>query len=178
MRTIASNEALIVSSNRQPIRLKTTLYFENWTFKRQVKKGACTLRGASQDEILDKVRLMFRNFFSKIREKAYQFVDREGGFALHFLADFIRGSSTYKEKKAQAHHRPEIPLTVEEKRIYQTLLQRRKGEKQLDYWRRKRAMNNLNDKKSLVQEVIGIQKRQKNLVNSEILLLLKNKSIA
>ena len=106
---------------------------------------------------------MFSNLFSKIREKAYHFVDREGGFALHFLADFIRGSSTYKEKKAQADHRPEIPLTVEEERIFQTLLQRRKGEKQLDYWRRKRVMNNLNDKKSLVQEVIDIQKRKKQL---------------
>ena len=57
VRTISSNETLIVSSNRQPVRLKTTPYFENWTFKRQAKKGACTLRGASQDQILDKVRL-------------------------------------------------------------------------------------------------------------------------
>jgi len=106
---------------------------------------------------------MFRNLFSKIREKAYHFVDREGGFVLHFMADFIRGPSTNKAKKAQADHRPKIPLTVEEERIFQTLLQRRKGEKQLDYWRRKRVMNNLNDKKSLVQEVIGIQKRKKQL---------------
>ena len=57
VRTISSDETLIVSSNRQPVRLKTTPYFENWTFKRQSKKGVCSLAGASQDERLDKVRL-------------------------------------------------------------------------------------------------------------------------
>ena len=57
VRTIASDETLIVSSNRQPVRLKTTPYFANWTFKRQVKKGACSLLGDDQDEPLQKVRL-------------------------------------------------------------------------------------------------------------------------
>ncbi|MCU7889902.1 MAG: type IV secretory system conjugative DNA transfer family protein [Candidatus Thiodiazotropha sp. (ex Lucinoma aequizonata)] len=57
VRTIASDETLIVSSNRQPVRLKTTPYFENWTFKRQARKGACSLVGASQSEPLKKVGL-------------------------------------------------------------------------------------------------------------------------
>jgi len=106
---------------------------------------------------------MLSNLFRKMREKAYHFVDREGGFALHFMGDFIRGPSSDKDKKVHTDFRPEIPLTVEEERIFKTLLQRRKGEKQLDYWRRKRVMNNFNDKKSLVQDVIGIQKRKKQL---------------
>ena len=38
IRMIADDEVLIVSSNKQAIKLKTTPYFENWKFKRQAKK--------------------------------------------------------------------------------------------------------------------------------------------
>jgi len=57
VRTIGSNEALIVSSNRQPVRLKTTPYFVNGRLKRKAKMGACETGGNRHDEPLQKVRL-------------------------------------------------------------------------------------------------------------------------
>ena len=106
---------------------------------------------------------MFSNLFSKIRDKAYNFVDKEVGTALHFFSDFIRGHTKNEYNKINVNQKKEKRLTAEETKIFKTLLKRKKGEKQLDYWRRKRLINNLDNKKILVQEVIGIQKRQSYL---------------
>ena len=57
VRTIDKDETLIVSGNQQPIKLKTLPYFENWTFKRQVKKGACQIERHGDTVKLEKVRL-------------------------------------------------------------------------------------------------------------------------
>ena len=57
VRTIESHEALVVSGNRQPIKLQTTPYFENWKFKRQARKGACDLDGGLKNCVLEKVSL-------------------------------------------------------------------------------------------------------------------------
>jgi type IV secretory pathway TraG/TraD family ATPase VirD4 len=43
VRTIPSDQALIVSGNRQPIKVGTTPYFENWSMKRHSKKGRASL---------------------------------------------------------------------------------------------------------------------------------------
>jgi len=57
IRMIESNQALIVSGNRQAVKLKTTPYFENWKFKRQARKGACKVEIRGDDESLQYVRL-------------------------------------------------------------------------------------------------------------------------
>lgn len=43
VRTIEADEALIVSANRQPVKLKSTPYFQYGKFKRQSKRGACQM---------------------------------------------------------------------------------------------------------------------------------------
>ena len=43
VRTIPSDQALIVSGNRQPIKVGTTPYFENWSMERHSKKGRASL---------------------------------------------------------------------------------------------------------------------------------------
>jgi type IV secretion system protein VirD4 len=43
VRTISSDQALIISGNRQPIKVETTPYFNNWSMKRHAKKGRARL---------------------------------------------------------------------------------------------------------------------------------------
>ncbi|MCW8922402.1 MAG: type IV secretory system conjugative DNA transfer family protein [Gammaproteobacteria bacterium] len=57
IRMIGEYEALIVSGNRQPVKLKTIPYFQNGQSKRQVKNGACQLRQNQNEQHLEYVRL-------------------------------------------------------------------------------------------------------------------------
>lgn len=57
IRMIESSEALIVSGNRQAIKLKTTPYFMSGKFKRQAKKGACHMQDHKKDNQLETVSL-------------------------------------------------------------------------------------------------------------------------
>lgn len=57
VRMIESNQALIVSGNRQAVKLKTTPYFENWRLKRKVKFGACEVGNNREEQKLEYVSL-------------------------------------------------------------------------------------------------------------------------
>jgi len=57
IRMMDENQALIVSSNRQAIKLKTTPYFESWTFKRQAKKGKLNIVNGNENQALEFVEL-------------------------------------------------------------------------------------------------------------------------
>ena len=57
VRMIEENQALIVSGNRQAIKLNTTPYFQNWRFNRQTKKGALEIEYADENQTLQYVEL-------------------------------------------------------------------------------------------------------------------------
>ncbi len=57
VRMIGSDQALIVSGNRQAVKLKTTPYFENWKFRKQARKGACKIEENPKNEMLKTVNL-------------------------------------------------------------------------------------------------------------------------
>lgn len=57
VRMLADDEALIVTNNRQPIKLATQRYFESWSLNRKAKKGACQLAGHVHAVALRNVRL-------------------------------------------------------------------------------------------------------------------------
>lgn len=57
IRTIASDEVLVVSSNKQPVKLKSKGYFENWGMKRHTKHGAVEMISEKRDNSLHKVRI-------------------------------------------------------------------------------------------------------------------------
>lgn len=57
VRTIKEDEVLIVSSNRQPVLLKTLPFFKNGFFKRKVKLGACEIDASNANQRLEKVGL-------------------------------------------------------------------------------------------------------------------------
>jgi len=57
VRTIESDKALIVSSNRQPIKFITTPYFKNWSLSRLSKKPVAKLHNNANDVILRTVSL-------------------------------------------------------------------------------------------------------------------------
>lgn len=99
------------------------------------------------------------SLFEKVRDSLYNFVEREGGFTLHFFSDFIRGASPKYKQKQRAKYSEE-PLTRSQRKIFDELLQRRHGESQIAYWKRKKAMLNLADKQSLVQQELHARKEQ------------------
>ena len=92
-------------------------------------------------------------FLMKMLDASVRFIEREGDYALHFFADFIRGNTKYTAHSSS--DMSEVPLSYEETRVFEELLQRKKGEKQIDYWKRKKAMLNMKDKKGMVQQEIG-----------------------
>lgn len=55
IRTIAKNEALIVSSNHQPVRLKTMPYFEKWSLSKQSRMKPYINKTATHGMRLEKV---------------------------------------------------------------------------------------------------------------------------
>lgn len=57
IRTLRDDEALIVSANRQPVKLKTIPYFLTWGFKRQAKKGSYDMQRGSEGIRLQRVPL-------------------------------------------------------------------------------------------------------------------------
>jgi type IV secretory pathway TraG/TraD family ATPase VirD4 len=57
VRMIEQDQALIVSANRQAIQIKTTPYFQNWTFGRQARAGACEMEHVAKDISLEYVDL-------------------------------------------------------------------------------------------------------------------------
>jgi len=57
IRTIESDQTLIVSSNRKPIKIQTTPYFQNWAFSRHSKRGAAKIENIKHDTQLKYVRL-------------------------------------------------------------------------------------------------------------------------
>lgn len=57
IRTIDSNQALIVSGNRQPILLRTTPYFEHWRYKRLVRTGSAEVTSHSNKQNLKYLQL-------------------------------------------------------------------------------------------------------------------------
>lgn len=57
IRTIKSDQVLIVSSNRQPVLLKTKAYFENWAMKRKSAKEPISLETNAGSQGLTKVKL-------------------------------------------------------------------------------------------------------------------------
>ena len=85
-------------------------------------------------------------FLMKMLDASVRFIEREGDYALHFFADFIRGNTKYTAHSSS--DLLEVPLSYEETRVFEELLQREKGEKQIDYWKRKKAMLNMQDKKA------------------------------
>ncbi len=57
VRTISSDQALIVSGNRQPIKIETTSYFNNWTMKRHSKQEPARLQHPNSSNRLKYVDL-------------------------------------------------------------------------------------------------------------------------
>ena len=102
-------------------------------------------------------------FFSKLRDIAYDFVYREGDFTLQFFADFFRGTDKVNRK---AHQQPpkqskqEEPFTYDERLFFDGLLKRKQGEKQIAYWKRKKALLKMTDKKRFVREAMDAQKQK------------------
>ena len=102
-------------------------------------------------------------FFSWLRDRAYDFVYYEIGTGLDFIGDMFRGPSGYSQSlhkqsdKAQAKHKPEMPLTRDEKAVFVDMLKRTEGEPQVMYWKRKKALLNNPDPKGLVAQQIALQ---------------------
>ncbi len=57
IRMIEQDQALIVSANRQAVKLTTIAYFQNWTFQRQARKRACKMQNNTTHDSLEHVRL-------------------------------------------------------------------------------------------------------------------------
>lgn len=96
--------------------------------------------------------------FHKIRDSLYHFVNTEGGFTLHFFSDLIRGASP--RSTTQQTSQSQKPLNRSQQKVFDELLKRKQGEPQIAYWKRKKAMLNLADKESLVQQEIQSRKKQ------------------
>lgn len=98
------------------------------------------------------------SLFQKMRDGLYNFVNTEGGFTLHFFSDLIRGASPRSTK--QQTGQSQKPLNRSQQKVFDELLKRKQGEPQVAYWKRKKAMLNLTDKESLVQQEIQSRKKQ------------------
>ncbi len=57
IRTIASDEVLVVSSNKQPVLLKSKGYFETWRMRRQAEHGAVEMAFEERDDSLERVEI-------------------------------------------------------------------------------------------------------------------------
>ena len=107
-----------------------------------------------------------------LRDKMYDVVYSEGDFVLQFVADFIRGPEPAREAK---HLKRQVqfqasrgqhssvknvkkpiqsqgkPLNKAEQKIFVDLLRRQASEKQVTYWKRKKAMLNSPNKHELIK---------------------------
>tara|TARA_Y100000389_G_C17186874_1_gene376848 strand:+ start:230 stop:670 length:441 start_codon:yes stop_codon:yes gene_type:complete len=101
-------------------------------------------------------------FFSKLRDIAYDFVYREGDFTLQFFADFFRGTDDRKARQQPSKQsQKEEPFTYDERLFFDGLLKRKQGEEQMAYWKRRKALLKMTDKKRFVHEAMDAQKQQK-----------------
>jgi len=109
--------------------------------------------------------------FEWVRDRLYDFVNIEGDFALQFMADFIRGPEPAREEQhlkrqmqfqagkqknnTKTHQKP---LSKAEQKIFVDLLRRKPSEKQVPYWKRKKALlNNPNKRELVTQHAAGLK---------------------
>jgi len=107
------------------------------------------------------------------------FITVEGDFALQFMADFIRGPEPAREEKhlerqmkiqaSRGQHSSlrnvkntvksqGKPLSKAEQKNFVDLLKRKPSEKQVLYWKRKKALlNNPNKRELVMQHAAGLQ---------------------
>ena len=106
-----------------------------------------------------------------LRDKMYDVVYSEGDFVLQFVADFFRGAEPAREARhlkrqvefqaSRGQHssgknvkKPiqsqRKPLNKAEQKIFVDLLKRKPSEKQIPYWKRKKALLSNPNKRELV----------------------------
>jgi len=96
--------------------------------------------------------------FAWIRDQAYDFVYYDVGAGLDFVGDLFRGPSGYSQSlhrqtnKAQARTPKATPLTKAEQATFAGMLKRTSSEGQVAYWKRKKALLGVPDKKHLVKQ--------------------------
>ena len=114
-----------------------------------------------------------------LRDKMYDVVYSEGDFVLQFVADFFRGAEPAREArhlkrqmKFQAsrgqhsstkHVKNTVkiqgkPLNKAEQKIFMDLLKRKPSEKQIPYWKRKKALLSNPNKRELVMRHVDAVK--------------------
>ena len=95
---------------------------------------------------------------SWLRDQTYDFAYYEIGAGLDFVGDLFRGPSEYSESlhrqasKAQTRTEKTHPLSKAERAEFAGLLHRRADEGQVAYWKRKKALLGVPDKKQLMKQ--------------------------
>lgn len=126
---------------------------------------------------------MMEYVFTYLRDSAYNVVAQEGDIALQFLGDLIRGVESSKQdyyhqrqlerslkkksfqERKQAQQQKALksqntkPLTSAEKNTFVKMLQRQKGESQIEHWKRKKMLLSYPQKRALIKDYNIVQKR-------------------
>jgi hypothetical protein len=96
--------------------------------------------------------------FSWLRDQAYDFVYYDISAGLDFVGDLFRGPSGYSQSlyrqadKAQARTPDAKPLSKAEQATFAEMLKRTPSEGQVAYWKRKKALLGVPDKKQLMKQ--------------------------
>ena len=108
-----------------------------------------------------------KNLAGTLRDKLYDFVAKEGDFALQFVANTIHGPRPQKDdaflKRQLKKTSQEEQLNFEERQTFNEILKRREGENQIDYWKRKKHLLAASGKKQMIEHYMSLKQRKAKL---------------
>lgn len=112
-------------------------------------------------------------FMGWIRDRLYDTVFHVGATTQEFLWDMFQGPNDTRNQGYHSrildsrHRRGELPLTSKERLSFDKMIVRAQGERQIDYWRRRRALLQFPNKKSLVSGYVALEKQKQKLINQK-----------
>ncbi len=117
-------------------------------------------------------------FGEKLGDFLYDTVFHVGDTALQFTADLIHGPDNYWSggyhkrqiskservglKRAKKQKATPRPLSIEERKVFTSLLKRQNGETIIEHWKRRKAMLDYPNKRELVREINAVSNQVKN----------------
>lgn len=107
--------------------------------------------------------------FDWLMDRAYDAVFHVGDTAQEFLWDVVKGpqdqrTAAYHSRILDSHHRRgEFPLTQQERQSFERMIVRSPDERQMDYWKRQKALLAFPNKKALVSGYMALEKQKQKL---------------
>ena len=118
------------------------------------------------------------SLLSKLRDLAYDTVFHVGDTALQFTADLIHGPDNYwsggyykrqfnkseraEQKRAKKQKATTRPLSIEERKVFTSLLKRQNSETTIEHWKRRKRLLAHPYKRELIRKINAVSNQVNN----------------